>query len=404
MKNILVCTYWSYKDSLIQTYTLPYVRMIQDNLESDDKIYLFTIEQDFYKMSVEEWKSEKQKLAKENIILLRFRYSHFGLKMILNFILIFLRLITLIFSENISHIHAWCTPGGAIGYILSVLTFRPLIIDSYEPHAESMVENGEWQQNSKAFKILFRLEKKMSRRAKTVIALTEGMRNYASEKYHAQFEKYYVKPALVDFNKFNLRAEKNQSLVTELNLKDDNIVCLYAGKLGGIYLENEVYDLIAEMYRFWGNRFRMLFCTNADINVLNQALQSREVPQECVIAQFVSHDRIAEYFKLADFAINPVKPVPSKRYCTSIKDGEYWAMGLPVIITQGISDDSDIIENENIGTVISSLSDDAYREAIVNIDRLLQTDKEILRNKINTIARKYRSFSIAEGIYQKIYG
>ena len=44
----------------------------------------------------------------------------------------------------------------------------------------------------------------------------------------------------------------------------------------------------------------------------------------------------------------PVKPVPTKRYCTPVKDGEYWALGLPVIITEGISDDSGIIRENGI--------------------------------------------------------
>ena len=90
MKNLLILTYWSYKDALIQTYTLPYVRIIRKNLPQKSKIYLFTIEQDFYKMSDDEWKIEKQKLATENIILLRVRYSKFGIKMMLKFIGVFI--------------------------------------------------------------------------------------------------------------------------------------------------------------------------------------------------------------------------------------------------------------------------------------------------------------------------
>ena len=34
--NVLVLTYWSYKDALIQTYTLPYVRIIQKNLGTNN--------------------------------------------------------------------------------------------------------------------------------------------------------------------------------------------------------------------------------------------------------------------------------------------------------------------------------------------------------------------------------
>ena len=51
MKNILIITYWSYKDALIQTYTLPYVKVIRENLSDDQKIYLVTLEQDSLRMN-----------------------------------------------------------------------------------------------------------------------------------------------------------------------------------------------------------------------------------------------------------------------------------------------------------------------------------------------------------------
>ena len=402
MKNLLVITYWSYKDALIQTYTLPYVRIIRKKLPEKSKIYLFTIEQDFFKMTDEEWQNEKQKLLNENVHLLRFKYSKFGIKMMFKFLGIFASLFFLIITKNISKIHAWCTPGGAIGYILSALTFKPLIIDSYEPHAEAMVENGEWTKQSKAFKILFWFEKKMSRRAKTVIALTEGMRRYAKEKYNTEFDNYYVKPSLVDLQKFSFDNIENKLLKKELGL-ENKIVGLYAGKFGGIYLDKEVFGLIKTAYDFWGEKFKMLLLTNLQKEKVDKFAKDIDIPINIFEIKFVNYNEIENYFVVADFAINPVKPVPSKRYCTSIKDGEYWAMGLPVIITKNISDDSDIIEKENIGYVLKELNQNEYKKAIKKINELLKTDKLTLQNKIRNIAVRYRSFDIAEKIYTDIY-
>jgi Glycosyl transferases group 1 len=402
MKNLLILTYWSYKDALIQTYTLPYVRIIKKNLPENSKIYLFTMEQDFFKMSKKDWQNEKSKLKEENIYLIRFGYSKFGVKMAVRFLGIFISLFFLILRKEISHIHAWCTPAGAIGYVLSVFTFKPLVIDSYEPHAEALVENGEWTRKGKSFRILFWFEKRMSRKAKTVIALTQGMKDYAKQKYNAEFDHYYVKPALVDLQKFNPQNQL-QNKILEKHKLHDKIVCLYAGKFGGIYLEKEVFELLKVAYNYWGEKFRVLLLTNtSEKEIFNQA-KKFNLPEEIFVVLFVNHNEIEEYFKLADFAINPVKPVPTKKYCTSIKDGEYWAMGLPVIITKNISDDSNIIEKENIGAVINELCKEEYRIAIKKIDDLLKEDKEVLQKKIRAIAIKYRSFTIAEKVYKEMY-
>ena len=105
---------------------------------------------------------------------------------------------------------------------------------------------------------------------------------------------------------------------------------------------------------------------------------------------------------LADFAITPVKPVPTKRYCTPIKDGEYWAMGLPVVIPENISDDSGIIREQDIGAILQRFDTEAYKEAVMKIDDLLQMPGRF--EKIRSVARQYRGFEIANEVYAKVYG
>ena len=399
--NVLVVTYWSYKDALIQTYTLPYVKIIRDKI-SPGKIFLVTIENPFHKMNNDDWMNEQTKLRNENIELIRFKYDHFGIKMIFRFFSIIFNLIKLIKKENISVIHSWCLTAGALGYLLSIFTKKPLIIDSYEPHAEAMVENGTWKKSSLKFKLLFWLEKKQSKRAKTVIALTEGMADYAKIKYNVSFKNYHIKPALVNLTKFDC----NENLYLEKRKEkgiSNEVVGLYAGKFGGIYLEEEVFDLIKVASEYWEGNFKFYILSNVDKKLVDFYIKKKQIDKSCIEVVFVDYHKIENYFHLADFAINPVKPVPTKRYCTSIKDGEYWAAGLPVIITPNISDDSDIIEQNNIGYVLNNLSDKKYLEACKKIDSLINKDKDELRSKIKSIAEKYRSFTIAENIYKEVY-
>lgn len=402
MKNILVLTYWSFKDALIQTYTLPYVEIIRKKIHPDAKIFLLTLEQDFFKMTDQEWSIEKNKYEKQNIVLIRFKYDHFGIKMIFRICALLFSLIKLIRKEKISTIHSWCMSAGALGYFLSIPTNKPLIIDSYEPHSEAMVENGTWEKGSFKFKLLFWLEKKLSQKSDTVIALTKGMQSYAKTKYNATFNHYFVKPAMVNLDKFNWTQERYEALRLEKNLTD-KIVCIYAGKLGGIYLEEEVFDFFKVAHNHWGDRLKVLLLTDKNKNEVDNFIKHKTIPKDCIDTLFVNHKEIQNYFQMADFAINPVKPVPSKRYCTSIKDGEYWAMGLPIVITKNISDDSEIIHNEDIGYVLQELTNEEYKQACKKIDRILEQNIADLHQNITSIAHRYRSFNIAEDIYEKIY-
>ena len=401
-KNILVLTQWSFKDPLIQAYTLPYVYIIAKQLPLGSKIYLVTFEQEKLKISSSEKSAIKNMLAEKGIFLIDYNYSPFGIVSIIKWSGVLLNLFTLIFLKNIKFIHAWCTTAGSLGYVLSKLSGKTLIIDSYEPHAEAMVENNTWSSNGLKFKLLFFLEKKQTRHAKIFISATKGMHDYALKKYKINISNFYVKPACVDLSKFNVLKRKNPSLLKELKL-ENKIVCVYAGKFGGIYLTKEVFDFFAAAEKFWGDRFRVLLLTQHDKETLFKWANESNFNTDKMVIRFVSHELIPDYLGVGDFGITPVKPIPTKRYCTPIKDGEYWALGLPVVISNDISDDSEIIVNNNAGAVINKYTEENFKIALEKINNLLEEPFSSLSPRIENLARQYRNFSIAEDIYKKIY-
>ena len=398
--NILVFTQWSFKDALIQTYTLPYVDIIRKIVSPERKIFLVTAEQQQITLTKGEVEEINREWADKNMQLLAQPYKRFGLKKIIATVGDLFSWYRLIRREKIRTIHAICTPAGGIAFILSKLTGTALVVDSYEPHAEAMVENGTWRKDGLAYKILFFLEKRQTRKAKALIGTTAGMKQYAAEKYGVQVKNFFAKPACVDMEKF-FPKEKDKRLLKELDL-ENKVVCVYAGKLGGIYLKTEVFDFIKACQDRWKDNFRFLMLTNAQREDIDNECKRVGLPTNVVISRFVFHNEIPAYLSLGDFAINPVKPVPTKKYCTSIKDGEYWAMGLPIVISPNISDDSGIIEKENIGAVMNFDEKTQMNKAILEIEELLKT-KDDLKKKIVEIAIKYRSYKIANDIYEQIY-
>src|SRR6187397_1380241 len=160
--NILVFTQWSFKDALVQTYTLPYINIIREIISPGRKIILVTSEQPHIALSKEESDQVNKDWKSRNMLLLPEHYKRFGLRKLIGTARNLSKLIGVIKNEKIKIIHAFCTPAGSIAYLLSRLTGAELIIDSYEPHAESMVENGTWKKDGMAYKILFSLEKRQT--------------------------------------------------------------------------------------------------------------------------------------------------------------------------------------------------------------------------------------------------
>src|SRR4029079_18645388 len=135
--------------------------------------------------------------------------------------------------------------------------------------------------------------------------------------------------------------------------------------------------------------FRMLLLTNESEESLNMWKERAHIPDGVILKEFVSHEKVADYMGLGDFGISPYNPVPSRKYSAPIKNSEYFALGLPVVITNNIADDSKLIEDHHLGAVLKTLNDDEYLAAVKKIDRMLsENSMEELYNKIRPFAEE----------------
>lgn len=394
-KNILVITPWSINDALIQTYTLPYLKIVRGIISDETEIHLVTQE----KNTTHFYQTEKKK----DFIWLPVPYFRFGFRAMLQFVKSALFLKKYIKNESISILHSWCTPAGMTAYFLHQPGKIKWIADSFEPHAEALVENGTWRKNSMAFRILFHFEKKITQYADELISIAPGMSEYIRNRYEINRQIKYIKPAAVDLKLFSIANKKKSELIEKYNLKN-KIVCLYAGKFGGIYLDKEVFDFFHCCVKFWQEKVSFLLLTNESQEKIKALAKEYSIPEKQILIEFVAHKNVPDMAGLADFAICPVKPVPTKKYCSPIKTGEYWALGLPVLIPVGISNDSQIIEENNAGYVWNKLCKEEYESSIKFLDKLLSTKstKEIYET-IRPLAERFRNFSMSEKIYTEIY-
>ncbi len=369
--RVLVLTYWSYSDALIQTYTLPYVRIMLKHMPSGSKVWLQTLEQPNRALGVLEAEQARTKLVSEGIYWYPLAYRPFGIGMAMRAVGYLWQLADLIRRERIDGLHSWCTPAGGLGWMLSRWTGRPLVIDSFEPHAEPMLESGTWSRGGMAFKILLQLEKMQLQHAREVIACVASMRQYSREKYGID-RAMHVKPACIDLEQFSY-THKDLALEAELGLAGYTVGC-YVGKFGGSYLSQEIFSFFQAFSELCHGPFKVLILSpheRCEIDAL--AHQAGMTPGQIVL-RFVSPWEVPRYLSLGDFGMTPFIPVPSKRYGTPLKTGEYLASGLPVVITPGISDDSETIARERAGVILDRLDVSGYRLAAKALNDLLEQE------------------------------
>lgn len=403
--NILFFTSWGFKEGLVQAYTLPYLKIIA-NIRKSGKIFLVTEEKDARTISTDGIDAVNKSLAPFEIIWMPRPYQPAGIKKLAFMFKELLYWKKIAKEKNIEIFHSLCTPAGVYAYLLKRLTGKKLIIDSFEPHTMYMLESGVWKERSLTYKMLRYFEGKMARSADYIIATTNGMKEFSRKTYGVKdTHHFFVKPACVDLETFRFSQINRNQIRQQLGINPQKKVGIYVGKLGGIYLSNEVFEFLKTAYDYWNGNFFLLLLSPHSEEEVKAFCEMTKFPYEALILKSVAHSEVPAYLSAADFGLTPVKPTPSKKYCTPMKDGEYWAAGLPVVITKDISDDSDIIENEGCGAVIRTLDKQGYLRALDQLDEMLKSDDlQLLRNRVSGIAEKYRNFNVAASIYSKIYG
>ncbi|HTL80803.1 MAG TPA: glycosyltransferase [Bacteroidia bacterium] len=395
MKNILVITWWPFDDALIQTYTLPYLRIMQEAGGSGLNIFLITLEKNCVEGTV-------RKLD-ERLFTISLEYTPLNLPGIFKWRKKLKWIENFIGERKITHLHTWCSIPGGIGYVLKKRTGLPLIADSFEPHADPMVETGTWKKKSPSYLLLHHWEKKTAKHADVIIANSPAMQDYIEKQLGVHRTIEYVKPACVDPGLFSISKRKDPALMNELGFAGKKVL-VYAGKFGGLYYKEETFRLFKAFYDSWKDDLRILLLSPESHDVIMSYAAAAGLPGHLIVHKFVKHAEIPAYLGTADVSLCPIIPTPSRRACSPIKNGEYWAMGLPLLICEGVSIDDKIVNENNAGYVLRAMTDAEFRNAVIKTDELLKSDPVQLVNRIRHIAEENRNFSTAERIYRKIYG
>ena len=85
-----------------------------------------------------------------------------------------------------------------------------------------------------------------------------------------------------------------------------------------------------------------------------------------------------------------IPPLPSQKYRTPVKIGNYLSCGLPYIVTRGIADDDDLAEQKKIGVVYDSLDEKDFDLPLAQLLDLVKEDKAQQRERCRKIAIERR--------------
>ncbi|MCC7503430.1 MAG: glycosyltransferase, partial [Flavobacteriales bacterium] len=296
-------------------------------------------------------------------------------------------LVALLRSERPALLMARGVVAGGMAHFAARSTGVPYAVDYVEPHADYMVDVGEWRKNGPMYLGLSALIRLQCRSALRLVTVSHNYRRILSAK-GVPAERILVAPCPVDAvrMRFDLRARAE---VRALIGASSGPVGIYLGKFGGLYHRAKSFVAFARFLELAGPEARFVVRTPEPPELVLEGMRSVGADTSRVHVGFAAHAEVPRWLSAADVAYAPYRGTPSSACISPMKIGEYWANGLPVVLTRGVGDDSAIIERERFGGAL-------FDPEGTDIDHALETVLKVLtvadqRARTAELADRYRS-------------
>lgn len=387
--KILFLSYWGIREGLTRATIIPHIKILSkfDNIK---KIILITIERDAL------YQSEKVTEKTEHIPIHSKSYPIPLMDKFIDFIRFPQIISQITIKQGIDKIIARGSPAGALAYLVYKKTKIPFYVESFEPHAQYMLESGVWSKWDPRYIYQLKWEAKIKNKASGLITvstnyrkklITQGINNIPIN----------VAPCAVNLDTFSLNKSKRLEIRNKHHIKGKTITGIYVGKFGGIYFDIEAFSLFKTIYEFFKQNFFLIILSPEPEIDIKKKLNQVNFPSRNVKYGSVDHEEVPQYLSASDFGIAAIKPSVGRQYCSPIKIGEYWANGLPILLTKGVGDESDFLESEKGGVLFDINNPEP---ALEKLEKLL-SDPEY-RRRIPELAIKYRTFDRINRAYENL--
>ncbi|MEX2597052.1 MAG: glycosyltransferase [Salibacteraceae bacterium] len=387
--NLLYISFWSVNSGLSKATVLPVIQYLLKN-DIAKSIILLTPESRNGTAQLEYTKE----LSWVPVYFANEKQLSSGWRLLMKMFFATLRAL-FVKRKEIDLIWARASIAGGVAAIAAKLFRKPFGVESFEPHARYMTESGAWKNGGIKHRLQNWLEKVQMKNAWRLVTVSTAYQTYLINEKKIGVAKVYNIPCCADFDLFRFDMIARDKLRGELQIADREKVGIYVGKFGDIYYDQVFFAFLERAFK---QEFidRMIFLSPMPEHV-HARIMEHAIPQEKCTIKEVAHEEIYTYLSAADVGFCPVKESPAKRYCSPIKTAEYFACGLPVIISRGIGDDSTFVNRFKIGRSID------FKTHSIEINDV-QALMEIKRLDIISLSREYRSVRIKFNSYKNLFG
>lgn len=318
------------------------------------------------------------------------------------FVRMVFQLVRRVQRDRIDLLDAKASIAGAIAHLVRLFCGVPYMVESFEPHSEYMVGCGVWSKRGLYYWVSHVLEKAQKRSAELLVTVTWNYRSRLIDQ-GVPPERVKVIPSVVDTVRFAYDLGDRERIRTSLGWSMDAPVGIYVGKFGGLYYDQEAFTVFRRAFDLFGPDLRLIILSIEDKDSILGRLRAAGIAEESVHVRSASHEEVPYWLSASDLAFSTIRQMEAGLYQSPVKNGEYWANGLPIILTDKVSDDHRLIrENPWAGALFDPHEEGSIDRAINHMITLVRAG--VQRRRIMDLASLHRSIRIAENVYGATFG
>lgn len=277
--------------------------------------------------------------------------------------------------------------------------------------ADERVDGDIWRLNNPIFKIVYNFFKKKEiqffESAYQVISLTENGKQeiHSWKTIRNNPIPIEVIPCCADMSVFDFHKIDEISLnqlKEKIGIEPNVPVISYLGSVGTWYMADEMLDFFITYKKRHANAV-FLFITPDSKEHIHQLCNAKNINLNSVFVTSAQRYEVPLYASLSTFSLFFIKPAYSKKASSPTKQAELMGLGIPIVCNHGVGDTSRIVEKYQSGVVVKEFSEEAYLEAINEMEK-----RHFNKNELRAGAIDYFDLELGveryAGVYEKLIG
>lgn len=227
------------------------------------------------------------------------------------------------------------------------------------------------------------VEEQLLQSSDMTVLVSGGMKNFYGQRYSLNLAEPQILPCCVHSSSFTPDADQRSRARAEKGFAN-RFVLLYLGTLSIWQWPAAMFGLFARIHREFPDAFFYLLIPEYDHPVALEYLKKCEISESSFLLEEVPHHLVGQRIGLADAGVLLREEHPVNKVSSPTKFGEYLAAGVPVILTEGIGDYSEMANKMNVGLTMKLDSEVA---SPVEFDRVKSFISDVGQNRVQWAER-----------------